>query len=348
MQQNDIKVSVIMPVYNSGEYLNTAVESILEQNLREIEVILVDDGSTDGSSKKCDEYAKKDSRVIVIHQKNGGICNARNAALRIARGEYVAFSDHDDEYLPGFLYNAYHAAIANRAEMVKVGKKDFIIQDSKILRTKYSRLYNKVYNRNDIRTAYFQLVDSCGLECLWDGLFRRDVIVDNNLWLDEYFKNGGEDIDFLQRFIVHTNILVTIDTIYYNHYIRKGFSTSSIYNARNILAKQKVISGMRETMKALNLKAEDYPFEYTYLLLRQYIAPLCAIYSNDGCELSYEEKKNKIKRIKNEDFYYNFCNTQSVYRMSCVSKKYALLYFLFKNGFYGLILKMYKKRTKTA
>ena len=89
MENNKIKVSVIMPVYNSGEYLQTAVDSILSQSLKDIELILVDDGSTDGSSEKCDEYAKKDKRVVVIHQRNGGICNARNAALKIARGEYI-------------------------------------------------------------------------------------------------------------------------------------------------------------------------------------------------------------------------------------------------------------------
>lgn len=94
-----IKVSVIMPVYNSGKYLDIAVKSILSQSLREIELILVDDGSTDGSSEQCDRYALLDNRVVVLHQKNGGICNARNNALKRAKGEYIAFSDHDDAYL---------------------------------------------------------------------------------------------------------------------------------------------------------------------------------------------------------------------------------------------------------
>ena len=116
---NSIKVSVIMPVYNSGEYLKTAVDSILSQSLKEIELILVDDGSTDGSSERCDEYAAKDSRVVVIHQKNGGICNARNAALKIAKGEYIGFSDHDDEYLPGLLEDNYSICVNNNLDFVK-------------------------------------------------------------------------------------------------------------------------------------------------------------------------------------------------------------------------------------
>ena len=126
MDNNNIKVSVIMPVYNSGEYLKTAVESILNQSLKEIELILVDDGSTDGSSERCDEYAAKDSRVVVIHQKNGGICNARNAALKIARGEYIGFSDHDDEYLPGLLENAYDRIVKDDSDVLKYCKKELI------------------------------------------------------------------------------------------------------------------------------------------------------------------------------------------------------------------------------
>ena len=131
--ENKIKVSVIMPVYNSGEYLQTAVDSILSQSLKDIELILVDDGSTDGSSEKCDEYAKKDKRVVVIHQKNGGICNARNAALNIARGEYIGFSDHDDEYLPGLLEDNYKLCITQNLDFVKFCKKWDIVEDGKVI-----------------------------------------------------------------------------------------------------------------------------------------------------------------------------------------------------------------------
>ena len=143
MDNNRIKVSVIMPVYNSGEYLKTAVESILNQSLKEIELILVDDGSTDGSSERCDEYAAKDSRVVVIHQKNGGICNARNVALKIARGEYIGFSDHDDEYLPGLLENAYNRNKYEYYSIYHIEKKE--------THDKYSATYSK----------YISLISKC-------------------------------------------------------------------------------------------------------------------------------------------------------------------------------------------
>lgn len=340
------KISIIMPVYNSGEYLKTAVDSILNQSLKEIELILVDDGSTDGSSERCDAYARQDNRVVVIHQKNSGICNARNAALKIVRGEYIGFSDHDDEYLPNYLEHAYKEASKNNADLVKVGKKEFIIRANRVLRTKCSNLPYKIYHRDDIKKAYFSLVDSGELDCIWDGLFRKDLIDTFRLMLDERFKKGGEDIDFLQRFIVHVNTFVTINRIYYNHYIRKGFSTSAKFSMEKISAKKMIVESMINTMGELKIDVAEHQFEYSYLLLRQYIAPLCAQYANNGCVLPYKEKVTLMKKIKDEKFYYDFCGNQSIMKIFSISKKYGLLYFLFKYGFYGLILRMYKERSK--
>ena len=148
--ENKIKVSVIMPVYNSGEYLQTAVDSILSQSLKDIELILVDDGSTDGSSEKCEEYAKKDKRVVVIHQRNGGICNARNAALKIARGEYIGFSDHDDEYLPGLLEDNYKLCITQNLDFVKFCKKWDVVEDGKVIERHSNTIAQKVFTRDDV------------------------------------------------------------------------------------------------------------------------------------------------------------------------------------------------------
>lgn len=346
--ENKIKVSVIMPVYNSGEYLQTAVDSILSQSLKDIELILVDDGSTDGSSEKCDEYAKKDKRVVVIHQKNGGICNARNAALKVARGEYIGFSDHDDEYVPGYLEHAYNAAIFNNADLVKVGKREYIIQGNKVLRIKQSNLPSRVYHQEDIKKEYFDLVNSDELDCLWDALFRRNIIFNNGVWLDERFRNGGEDIDFIQRILRYINTFVTINKIYYKHYIRKGFSTSAKFNPEKILAKKIIIFDIENNIKYWSIDLNQYKFDYTYLLLRQYIAPICSLYSNEGCKLSLKEKKDKIHAIKAESFFFEFCNRQDIRKIFKKSKRYGLLYFLFKYGFYGLILKMYLRRSKNA
>ena len=96
MEEKKPKISVIVPVYNVEKYLHKCVDSILKQTLSDIELILVDDGSPDGSGAICDEYAQKDSRVKVIHKPNGGVSSARNAGIKVAKGEWLCFVDSDD------------------------------------------------------------------------------------------------------------------------------------------------------------------------------------------------------------------------------------------------------------
>ena len=89
-------ISVIVPIYNVAPYLHECIDSIINQTYKNLEIILVDDGSSDGSEKICDEYAKNDNRIIVIHQQNKGLVCARKAGLKIATGEYIAYVDGDD------------------------------------------------------------------------------------------------------------------------------------------------------------------------------------------------------------------------------------------------------------
>ena len=92
----DKRVSVIIPVYNVGNYLDRCMKSIVNQTYKNLEIILVDDGSTDQSAELCDRWAEKDERISVVHQNNGGLSNARNTGLDRAKGEYLTFIDSDD------------------------------------------------------------------------------------------------------------------------------------------------------------------------------------------------------------------------------------------------------------
>lgn len=115
-------ISVIMPVYNSENYLRSAIDSVLNQTFRDFELILIDDGSKDGSGAICDEYGDKDSRVVVVHQENTGLCGARNRGLTMAQGEYLTFIDNDDLYMPTLLEDNYKLAVKHHAGMVKFGR----------------------------------------------------------------------------------------------------------------------------------------------------------------------------------------------------------------------------------
>lgn len=109
VQLNRPLISVIVPVYNVVRFLDRCVESIVAQTYPKIEILLVDDGSTDGSSLKCDSWADKDDRISVIHKENGGLSDARNAGLDVCLGEYIAFVDSDDYVDPRFIESMFDA-----------------------------------------------------------------------------------------------------------------------------------------------------------------------------------------------------------------------------------------------
>lgn len=121
MNDESMKVSIVVPVYNTGRYLRRCLESICSQTLREIEVILVDDGSSDGSGEICDEYSALDARVHVIHKENGGLVSARQAGLAAASAGYIGFVDSDDWIEADMYQTLYDIAVCNGADIVAEG-----------------------------------------------------------------------------------------------------------------------------------------------------------------------------------------------------------------------------------
>lgn len=117
MHENNPRISIIVAVYNIGNYVSRCVDSILAQTYSDLQVILVDDGSTDGSGTICNEYTQKDNRVEVIHKKNGGLSDARNAGLEKADGDYIGFVDGDDWIEPFMYEKMLSACLENNAEI---------------------------------------------------------------------------------------------------------------------------------------------------------------------------------------------------------------------------------------
>ena len=118
MANSDIKVSVIVPIYNVKRYLAKCLDSIISQTLKDIEIICVNDGSTDGSEKVLAEYAKKDSRIKIVNRKNGGLSAARNTGMPYATGKYIGFVDSDDYIEPTMYELMYYNAEHFNSQMV--------------------------------------------------------------------------------------------------------------------------------------------------------------------------------------------------------------------------------------
>ena len=132
--EKNTKISIIVPVYNSEKYVAKSIESLLKQTLKEIEIILVDDGSKDTSGAICDEYAAKDERIVVMHKENAGQAKARNAGIDIAKGKYIMFLDADDMYEPDTCENMYKVAEENVVDYASANY--IMIDDNDVKRPK--------------------------------------------------------------------------------------------------------------------------------------------------------------------------------------------------------------------
>lgn len=193
------KISVIMPIYNSENCLSTAIESVLNQTYKNFELILIDDGSTDSSGKICDDFAANDNRIIVIHQNNGGICNARNAGLRIAKGEYISFCDNDDYMMPECLEKALLATNNSTIDVVRFYRAHFLVQNERMRCVDFHGYStNSKTVKIDNWSAYIELINTFSYGP-WAGIYKSDLIKRNKILYDERARYGLEDVDFVTR-----------------------------------------------------------------------------------------------------------------------------------------------------
>lgn len=187
------KVSVIMPVYNSCEYVEAAARSVLAQDLDSFELLMVDDGSTDGSAEVCDRLASEDGRVRVFHIPNGGMCHARNLALLEARGEYVAYCDNDDEFLPGLLSENYGLAHAHEADCVRFGRR----MEVQVVAGAAPQVSDAAPDRRTVVYAGelgWRYEELCfGSAGVWNGLYRRELLIEHGVRFNEDLRHGCED-----------------------------------------------------------------------------------------------------------------------------------------------------------
>ena len=221
------RFSIIMPVYNAGAYFAGAVESVLNQSYPNFELILVDDGATDGSGQACDKFAAADQRVRVMHVPNGGICKARNIGIAAARGEYIMFCDHDDEYLPGYLAEVSKAIDEyDSPDIVKVNHETLRRWHTGDTAVEYSgsSMRTQVVNKGD-RLKYSFFTDLVSV--IWDGAYKREFVFAGSLIFDETFRFGGEDFLFMLRALSASNGVIWLEKVMYRHYENLASSTSS-------------------------------------------------------------------------------------------------------------------------
>lgn len=280
------KISIIVPVYNVSKYLPECLDSILGQTYRDLEIILIDDGSADGSGTLCDKYAEKDSRIIVIHQKNAGSANARNAGLRIASGEYLAFVDSDDYLEPDAYEFMMEKMKHHHADVVRCGYQDVFIDHTT---DRISHLPEEICTGEEFLEKF--TVDwTCSL--LWDKLFRR------NLFEGIFFEEGHkiDDEFFTYRGIMNARAVLSVPRMIYHYRKRKsGIMSNEESRQQLVMDKLAYSCERRKRVEAAfpGLKAA-YDNHYANFLLLLSHDP-------DASEGSLQQAKKQIRDFLQEE-----------------------------------------------
>ena len=203
-------ISIIIPVYNTERYLRLCLESILNQSFSDFEVLLIDDGSTDGSAKICEEYACRDSRVLYFHKENGGVSSARNLGLDHSKGEWIFFVDSDDEVLSGGLQILVDG-IRNDCDVVLGGYVEY--DESNVLTFSVPEPMKTVLTKGESVSTLFQFHSFVYpyLGYMWLRLFRRRIIQEYGLRFDPDI-TVKEDTLFTLQYICRSNGRTSFDS----------------------------------------------------------------------------------------------------------------------------------------
>ena len=195
-------ISVIVPVYRIERYIGICIESILDQTYKNLEIILVDDGSPDRCPEICDLYASKDSRIVVIHKENGGLVSARKAGILASHGEYIGVVDGDDRIGRGYYMSLFSAISESGADAAVAGFTRDLFSKSQVI---LNALPSGTYEGEALSGLYKQML-SCGkfhsygiTTYLWNKLFRREYIFECQLNVDDGMSAGGLHAEAVQN-----------------------------------------------------------------------------------------------------------------------------------------------------
>jgi glycosyltransferase involved in cell wall biosynthesis len=272
-------ISVIVPVYNTEEYLTECLESVTNQTFKNIEIICVNDGSTDGSLDILEKYQKKDSRIIVIDSKNGGVSSARNKGIKASRGDYITFVDSDD-YLG---LDTYEKCF----KKIKETESDILVFDWEYFPTGNNerKLPEKSYINDSFNCIYEY--DIANFVC--NKLFKRSLITENNIFFNEKVEYCEDDLFTLMVVPKAKNIILFSQKFY--HYRQRSGSASSMSTEK--MAKSAVIRA-----SALVDYWREQNFEQNGWLLDKALSPIYYIENLKDKELKAEYSSELLEIVK--------------------------------------------------
>ena len=328
-----MKISVIIPVYNSCSYLGACINSIRNQSYENVEIILVDDGSTDGSEKACDQFAEKDNRIIVIHQKNSGTSVARNTGLRAASGDYIMFMDNDDYWNDTFcLEKIVEQLNESNADVLMFSTIDYWQYEEKYVYPAKIGSRSNIVGKNKEQSLRYLIENGLLYRAVWSKVIKKEMIERNSLYFLEGIRN--EDSEWTGKMLLCAESYDWFEQPFYIY--RKGHEgaqTSKPNTYRTVL-------DLKETIiKYIKIAQENecvWSTEFRQIYL-SYFAYLFSVWMAQAELIKQPEILKDIKEMKEYAYILNYDLDPSV---KLVKKVYRIF------GYYitAKILKTYMKR----
>ena len=270
-------ISIIIPVYNVEKYIEKCLESVINQTYSNIEIILIDDGSQDNCGRICDEYAKKDKRIIVIHKQNEGVSAARNDGIEKAKGKFITFVDSDDFIDKMYIEKLYMQLMENNVDISIMGTKDF---KDDIQTIKESKPYRNILNKEQ---AIKELLIEKHFTCvIWGKLYKKELW--NNIRFNPQTKIA-EDFEVIYLLFKKVNrVNVNTKDLLYFYRIRTDSTIASKYN-------KDFENEIQLTEKIKEDILKNFPKIYKYAIKRY-------IRINITCIIKYYRENKNFKGVE--------------------------------------------------
>ena len=321
---NECKLSIIVPVYGVEKYIDKCLNSLVKQSLKEIEIIVVNDGTKDNSQKIVDKYVKKyPDKIKSYIKENGGQGSARNYGLKKATGEYIGYVDSDDFVEKDMYKKLYNKAKENNYDIVVCGNYNV----SEDYQNKNIDAFINNYN-TDLENIFF------GKMAVWNKIYKRDILIKNKLEFKE--KVWYEDLAFTLKAIMNSNTFAFIDEPLYDYLIREG----STMNNSNVQRNLEILDAFNDILSYIqHNKKEEYFNKVEFLAIDHiYISAIVRVLKADSDKNIKKETIEKLINYMNK----NFPNYKSNKYINTLSKNRKIIYKLINIKMYGLINLIFK------
>ena len=330
-----MKLSIIIPVYNVEQYLQSCVQSVITQTYQDLQVILVNDGSTDSSGVLCDQLAQQDNRIQVVHKSNGGLSDARNAGLEVATGDYVAFLDSDDVYLQ-------NDGLEQLMTLAQVEQPDVLLFQAVDVYPKHQSI-RKAYDEAWIAAhsgmeVFHQLVrtQSFNMSACFQ-LVRRNLLEQHQI----YFEKGllSEDVDWSLRLWRHVSKVRAINLPLYGYQHREG-SISTTYTIRNLCSYEHIFA---KFVKQYNERVVDAATELYWQTVMGYLAQMYTSCLYAYGQIAFKDKSEAYAILKRYATLLEHSISIKSERVVLLKRYIGLRLTVWVFALYGRIRKMLKR-----